>query len=143
MPQAPVVTSSAAASLRAAPPQFTCTWREGGSGAAWVHVAGELDLATSPLLRHALRDAQLYARLVVLDLRELTFIESTGVHVILDAAGSVRRGDGRLILVRGPADVDRALTLTGACDQVLIVDLDPSEPPARALLQLATRERVA
>jgi anti-anti-sigma factor len=143
MPQAPpVVTSSTAASLRAAPTQFTCTWREGGSGAAWVHVAGELDLATSPLLGHALRDAQLYARVVVLDLREVTFIESTGVHVVLDAAASVRRGDGRLILVRGPTHVDRALTLTDASSQVLIVDLDPSDPPARALLHLAQHELV-
>jgi anti-anti-sigma factor len=143
MPKAPIFTSSTAASLRAAPPRFTCTWNEGGSGAAWVHVAGELDLATSPLLEHALRDAQLYARLVVLDLRELTFIGSTGVHVILDAAGSARREEGRLILVHGPADVDRALTLTGASDQVLMVDLDPSELPARALLQLVAQESAA
>jgi anti-anti-sigma factor len=137
MPQAPAVTSSAAASLRAAPAQFTCTWKEGGSGAAWVHVAGELDLATAPLLRQALRDAQLYARVVVLDLRELTFMDSSGVHVILDAAAGVRRGDGRLILVRGPTHVDRALTLTDASSQVLIVDLDPAEAPALALLRSA------
>ena len=97
MPNASVVTSSTAASLRAAPPRFTCTWKEGGAGAAWVHVAGDLDLATAPLLKRALRDAQLCARVVVLDLRELTFIESTGVHVILDAAAGVRRG-------RWPAD---------------------------------------
>jgi len=138
MPQASVVTSSTTASLRAMPPRFTCTWNEGGAGAAWVHVAGELDLATSPLLRRALRDAQLYARVVVLDLRELTFIESTGVHVILDAAAGVRRGDGRLILVRGPTHVDRALNLTDASSQVLIVDLDPAEPPALALLRSTT-----
>jgi len=143
MPQAPVVTSSIGASRYAPPSPFECSWRPGGSGAAWVHVAGELDLATSPLLRRALRDAQQYARVVVLDLRELTFIESSGVHVILEAAASVRRGEGRLILVRGPADVDRALTLTGASDQVLIVDLDPSEPPVRALLQLASQEKVS
>jgi anti-anti-sigma factor len=85
-----------------------------------------LDLATSPLLRHALRDAQLYAHVVVLDLREVTFIESTAVHVILDAAASVRRGDGRLILVRGPTHVD----------------LNPSDPPARALLHIAQHKLV-
>jgi len=137
MSHASVVTSSTAVSLRAAPPRFTCTWKEGGAGAAWVHVTGDLDLATAPLLRRALRDAQLYARVVVLDLRELTFIESTGVHVILDAAAGVRCGDGRLILVRGPTQVDLALTLTDATSQVLIVDLDPAEPPALALLRSA------
>jgi anti-sigma B factor antagonist len=142
MPQASAVTRSPAASRYAAPSSFVCSWRPGGSGAAWVHVAGELDLATSPLLRHALRDAQLYAHVVVLDLREVTFIESTAVHVILDAAASVRRGDGRLILVRGPTHVDRALTLTDASSQVLIVDLNPSDPPARARLHIAQHKRV-
>lgn len=137
MPRASVVTSATAASLRAAPTRFTCTWKEGGASAAWVHVTGELDLTTAPLLRRALRDAHVYAHVVVLDLRELTFMDSSGVHAILDAAASVRRGDGRLILVRGPTHVDRALNLTGATSQVLIVDLDPAEPPALALLRYA------
>lgn len=143
MPEASVVISSIAATRYAPPSPFECSWRPGGSGAAWVYVTGELDLATSPKLRQTLHDAQLAASLVVLDLRELTFIESTGVHVILDAAGGVRRGEGRLILVRGPPQVDRALTLAGVPNQVLIVDLDPSEAPVRALLQLAQRRTAA
>lgn len=143
MPQASTVTSSTTACLRVVPPRFTCTWKEGCAGAAWVHVTGEVDLATSPKLRQALHDAQLCASLVVLDLREVTFIASAGVHVILDAAGSVRRGEGRLILVRGPSHVDHALTLTGASSQVLVLDLDPSEAPVGALLHLAQHELVA
>jgi anti-anti-sigma factor len=143
MPEASVVTSPIAASPYAAPSPFECSWKRGGSGAAWVHVAGELDLANTYQLSQVLRDAQLYARVVVLDLRELTFIESRGVHAILDAAGGVRRGDGRLVLVRGPAQVDRVLTLTGVPSHVLIVDLHPSEAPARALLHLAENELVA
>jgi anti-anti-sigma factor len=133
MPHTSVATSSTAASPRAVPTRFTCTWKEGGAGAAWVHVTGDLDLATAPLLRRALRDAHLYARVVVLDLRELTFMDSSGVHVILDAAAGARRGDGRLILVRGPTHVDRALNLTGATSQVLIIDLDPDEPTSRPI----------
>lgn len=133
MPQVSVATSSTAANLRAVPPRFTCTWKAGDAGAAWIHVTGELDLSTAPLLERALRDSHSYARVVVLDLRELTFIESTGVHLILDAAASARRGHGRLILVRGPTHIDRALHLTDATSQVLIVDLDPAEPPALTL----------
>jgi anti-sigma B factor antagonist len=139
MPQASVVTSSTAAGLRAAPPQCVCSWEAGGSDAAWVHVAGELDHASTPKLSQTVRDARLYARLVVLDLREVTFMESSAVHVILDAAGDAQETGGRLILVRGPAHVDRALTLTGACEEVEIFDLAPSEPPAQVLLQLAQR----
>ncbi len=146
MPQTSVLTSSIATSRYVAPSPFECSWRPGGSGVAWVHVAGEMDLMNTPELRRALRDAQRYARVVVLDLREVAFIESSGVHVILDTAANVQPGNGRLILVRGPAQVDRALTLTGLTgisSQVLIVDLDPSEAPARALLRLAQRRAVA
>jgi anti-anti-sigma factor len=136
MPQAPVVISPAASPYLAS--SFSCTWEEGGSGAAWVRVAGELDLLTSPKLEQTLGEAQRYARLVALDLRELTFIDCAGVHVILDA----QRAECRLVLVRGQAHVDRVLTLTGACEQVEIVDLDPSKAPLRALLDLA-QERAA
>jgi anti-sigma B factor antagonist len=134
MPQASVATSSAASPYLAS--SFSCTWEDGGSG-AWVHVAGEVDLATSPQLEQTLREAQRYARLVVLDLRELTFIDCRGVHVIVDAARDARQTGRRLVLVRGQANVDRVLTLTGACAHVDIVNLDPGEAPAQALLQLA------
>jgi anti-sigma B factor antagonist len=143
MPQALVLTNSITASRYAAPSPFVCSWSPGGSGVAWVHVAGELDLACSFRLEQTLREAQLCARVVVLDLRELTFIESSGIHVILDAAGDVRRGDGRLILVRGPAQVNRALMLTEVPRQVLIVDLHPGEAPVRALKYLAQRRAAA
>lgn len=132
MPQASVVGKSTTASTPAAP-RFDCTWQTGGTGAAWVHVAGELDLATSPQLRQTLRDAQLHARLVVLDLRELTFMDGSASRVILDSAGDARREGGRVIVVRGPVQVDRVLTLTGASHEMLIVDLDPTEP-SQALL---------
>lgn len=143
MPQASIVSSSPAASRSPTPTPFTCAWKEGGSGAAWVYVAGELDLATASRLRQTLEEAQAYARMVVLDLRELTFMGSAGVHVILDAAADARQAAGRLILVRAPAQVDRVLTLTGVPGQVLIVDLDQSEAPARALLHLAQRRAAA
>ena len=39
------------------------------------------------------------ARLVVLDLRELTFIDSSGVHAIVSAGIRARKGGRRLVLV--------------------------------------------
>ena len=111
-----------------APPPFVCSWQIGGWDAAWVQVTGELDLATSPQFRQRLGEAQHAVRLVVLDLRELCFIDSSGVHVILDAARDSRRYGGRLLIVRGPAPVDRVLTLTEVCKQVVIFDLAPAEP---------------
>ena len=138
MPQASVVIDSPAASRDAASPSFVCTWKAAGLDAAWILLAGALDLTTSPELKLTLQDAQLHARVVVLDLRKLTFMDATGVYVILNAACDARREGGRKMLVRGPAHVDRMLTLTAASDEVLIVDLDPTEP-ATELLDLSRR----
>ena len=71
---------------------------------------------------------------MVLDLRELTSIDSSGIHAILDAADRGRRYAGRLTLVRGPGEVDRELTLNGVCDHMLVFDLHPAEP-AEVLLE--------
>jgi anti-sigma B factor antagonist len=134
VPEGSVVTSSTAVRSRAGPSRFLCRWQRGAFGAAWVSVEGELDLETSPQLWQTLRDAQLNSRLVVLDLREVAFLDSSGVRVILAAARDARCEGGRLMLVRGPAEVDRRFTLTGASDHVLIFDLDPTEP-SRTLLE--------
>jgi anti-anti-sigma factor len=102
-----------------------------------VHVAGELDLATAPQLERTLRSTELQARLVVLDLRDLRFIDCCGVRTVVDASDRARRAGRRLVLLRGPPSIDRVLTLTGCSDQLQIGDLDPGEPPIQVLLQLA------
>jgi anti-anti-sigma factor len=122
---------------------FGCTVRDGGLDAAWIRVAGELDIATAPRLAQTLRQAQTRARRVVLDLRELTFADSYGVHLILDANNRAKEFARRLVLVRGPSHVDRLLTLTGASEVLEIVDLDPLAPPVQALVQLAQADRGA
>jgi anti-anti-sigma factor len=96
-------------------------------------VAGELDLATSPQLRQTLGEAQRVAGLLVLDLRELSFIDCSGAHVILDVAEEAERDGDELLIVRGPAQVDRLLALTAVSKRVSIIDLAPGEP-ASALL---------
>ncbi len=81
-----------------------------------------------PQFRQTLEEAQRAADVVVLDPRELSFIDSSGVHVILDAARESRRNGGRLPIVRGTVQVDRVLTLTDVYEQVAIFDLAPTEP---------------
>jgi len=109
-------------------PPFACSWRAGHGGAAWIHVDGELGTVALPQFEATLREARQGARLVVLDLRELTFIASPGVHVILAAAREARRDGQALMLARGPAHVDRVFALTGASTCLSIFDLDPAEP---------------
>jgi anti-sigma B factor antagonist len=127
----------------AVPPGFRCTLRDGGLDVAWVRVTGELDIATAPILEQTLRRAEQRARRIVLDLRELAFMDSSGVHVILAASIRAEQAGSRLVLVRGHAQVDRVLHLTTTSGDLEIVDLDPVEPPVQALIQLAQRERAA
>lgn len=109
-------------------PAFACSCTEGGLDAAWVHVAGELDMATTPQLVRTLRESQLRAQLVVLDLRDLTFMDCTAVNAIVNASIRARRVGRQLILMRGPANVDRLFTLTGTADQVETGDVGLVEP---------------
>jgi anti-sigma B factor antagonist len=143
VPQTLVFSDSTASRVEAMPPVCECTLRDGGLDAAWVHAVGELDLATAQQLEQTLRLAELRAQRVVLDLRELDFMDCSGMHVIVDASIRARRPGRRLVLVRGPSRVDRVLTLTGASDVLEIVDLDPVQPPVQALVQLAQEGRAA
>ena len=117
----------------ARPPPFACTATHGGLDAAWVHVVGELDIATAPALALTLHESQQLAHLTVLDLRELTFMDTAGVHTIVNASLRARKDGRRLVLVRGRPDVYRIFTLTGSCDDVDIGDPDPVGPPVPAL----------
>jgi anti-anti-sigma factor len=117
-----------------APPiPFTCTATHGGLDAAWVYVAGELDITTAPELERTLRESRQLAHLTVLDLRELMFLDCAGMRTIVDASLHARKAGRRLILVRGHRDIYRMFTLTGTITHVDIGDLEPAQPPAHAL----------
>ena len=83
MPDMPFLADLAAARTE---PSFECSRTEGALEATWVHVAGALDIATTPRLARTLRESQADAQLVVLDLSELAFMDSAGVHAIVDAS---------------------------------------------------------
>jgi anti-anti-sigma factor len=85
-------------------------------------------MATVPELEGALRDARADAWLVVLDLRELEFIDSSGVQLLLSADRRACEAGGRLLVVRGAAQIDRLLALLDIDRQLELVD----QPPALA-----------
>jgi len=117
-------------------PSFVCSWTDGGPEACWVHVAGRLDAAAVWQLVRVLDDPPLQAQMVVLDLRELSFVDRSGVHAVVSAGMRARRAGRRLVLLRGRPLVDRMFTLTGNADQLEIVDLDRGVPPVQVLLGL-------
>jgi anti-anti-sigma factor len=134
MPRKLVLADSIAGGADGLPAAFDCSWANGGLDAAWVHLAGELDIATTPQLAAALR--ALRARLVVLDLREPAFMDSCGVHAIVDASIRARNVGRRILLLAGPPAVDRVFTLTESSDDVVYGDIHPVEPSAQALMKL-------
>jgi anti-anti-sigma factor len=119
-----------------APAPFICSWTDGGPEACWVHVAGRLDAAAVWQLGRALDDSRLRARLVVLDLRQISFIDRLGVHAVVSASMHARRAGRRLVVLRGPPLVDHMFTLTGNSDQLEMGDLDRDVLPIQALLHL-------
>lgn len=110
----------------ARPPEFTCASAD-AEGVIAVAVAGELDITTVPQLDQALRRAEAGAVLIVLDLRDLEFMDSSGARLILAADRRIRRAGGRLVTVRGPAELDWFFALLGLDRELELVDPAPGE----------------
>lgn len=98
------------AERRAAPPEFACFQHPAGDATVTVVVSGELDLATSATLDHALHDARTR---VTVDLRAVTFMDCNSLSVLAAAADRAHAAGGRFRVVRGAGIVDRLFTLTG------------------------------
>jgi len=85
-----------------------------------LHVCGELDLVSSPVVRQRVHDAVAAGdRDVVLDLSEVFFCDSSGVGVLVAARRLMRSCQGRLRLIlpaRGAEEgshVNRVLAALG------------------------------
>jgi anti-anti-sigma factor len=87
-----------------------------------VRAAGEIDMSTVDALARELELARARTPTVLLDLAGVTFIDSTGLHLLLDASQSSVRGDWAFYVVRPSAPVRRLLHISGAADLVRVVD---------------------
>jgi anti-anti-sigma factor len=76
-------------------------------------VGGELDLATAPELRTALADQTRTDQRTCLDLAGCTFIDSTGLQVIVSAARDFRRDGGELSVTQLRGDVAELFRISG------------------------------
>ncbi len=104
--------------------------RRADGGAVTLTVTGELDLVSSPVLERALADSD--GDPVIVDLRGLEFMDSAGLHVLIQAHQRLHDAGRRLALVRAGPHVQRLFDLTGVSESLTIVD----SPDAA----LATRE---
>jgi anti-sigma B factor antagonist len=86
-----------------------------------VTVHGEIDIASSPALEEAIdaaiRDS---AGAFVIDLSDVDFLETTGLHVLLRARGLLGREDRALAVVCPFGPVRRVFELSGSSDMFVL-----------------------
>jgi anti-anti-sigma factor len=94
---------------------------------ALISVRGELDLASGPELETKLDHISGPAtQVLVIDLRELEFMDSTGLSILVRAHQRLSEEGCEMGLVRGSPQVQRLLDLTGVADRLKLVD-EPEE----------------
>jgi anti-anti-sigma factor len=89
---------------------------------------GELDLATVPVVEEELRRAEQSEDLIVLDLGDVTFMDSTGIRMVIAADQRLRSHDASLRIVHVPPHVSRLFELAGIASHLAIgdwVDIPP------------------
>ena len=97
-----------------------------------VRIQGELDIAGCPAVEHALEEAeQSRAERLIIDIEELTFIDSTGLGVLFNASRRSATNGNRLEITRGKGSVARVFRLT---------ELDKTLPLTDAFLCPAIRD---
>ena len=117
---------------------------------ATVVVSGELDLATVPRLSATVTEHS-DASLLVLDLNAVTFIDSSGVRVLIEADRACTGSGSRLVVLAGDGPVRRLLDLceldgrlavvtdhpSGDAERVAVTDTGPMTPPRPKLIPRA------
>ena len=93
-----------------------------------VRVSGELDLSSCGLLQAAIRAAESSKpAAIVLDLRNITFLDSTGLNLLLAEEANARTHGRRLLLVRPLGPADRIFRLTLLEDRFEFVEAPAAE----------------
>ncbi len=94
-----------------------------GAGRTIVTVTGELDLTTGSTLEERLGQLpETDAKLVIVDLRAVEFMDSTGLSVLVRAHQRAAETGNQFALVNGGSQVRRLLEITGITDRLTVVD---------------------
>jgi anti-anti-sigma factor len=88
---------------------------EDHDGTTILRVAGEIDMATAGKLRPYLLDTE---DRVVVDLRAVSLLDSSGIAVLAEASTRLALSDGTLTLRKPQGTVRRALEIVGLVDWI-------------------------
>ena len=107
----------------AAPGNFdVSSHREGAT--LVVAPRGEIDLATVGIVKEALESELMPGDDVVLDLRGVAFMDTSGLRYVLELAERSSRDEFALRVIRGPRAVQRVFEISGVEGRLPFVD-DP------------------
>ena len=88
-----------------------------------VSLKGELDLSSVGKVQAELQRVEAEGpSLLILDLSNLTFLDSTGLRAVVTADERARENGRRFVIVRGPDAVQRVFSITRLEERLEIVD---------------------
>jgi anti-sigma B factor antagonist len=90
-------------------------------GAFVIHVTGELDLASSPILDELLSETESMAEPLVLELTGVTFMGSSGLELLMKHGERCRAAGRTMLVVANSRAVLRPISLTGLTTAVTLV----------------------
>jgi anti-anti-sigma factor len=102
---------------------FTLVEDAGSAGERVIRLHGELDIDTVGELERVLLRSRPAEQRVVLDLRELQFMDSTGLRVLLRARAAAEEGRWEIFLRDVPSNIQRLFDMTGVHEAL------PAEAP--------------
>jgi anti-anti-sigma factor len=93
------------------------------SGFVSLTLHGELDISSAPQLEDALAEVEAAnPPVLVIDLRNLEFMDSTGLRTVVSADARAREQGRRLAIVRGPDSVNRIFSVTRLDERLQMID---------------------
>jgi anti-anti-sigma factor len=101
--------------------------------AARTHIVtplGELDVLTVCRLQEAIDARSADCELLVLDLRGLTFFDTTGIRLVVETKQQAEEEQLGFALIRGSGPVQRLFALAGMHDRLPFLD-DPAQALGR------------
>ena len=113
----------------ASPPEEFAIAADQRDGAVQLTLRGELDLATAPELEQLVNERIDAGDEVVVDLRPLEFMDSSGIRVLVAAHTRAGRAGNRVVIVRPPSGsaVAKIVSVSGLDGELNLVD-DPPRP---------------
>ena len=99
------------------PPEFSIIEQGSEAGHYVIAARGEIDLFTAPELKKGLTDAiEGGQHRIAIDLSEVSFLDSSGVHLLLRTRAVLGREDRALVIICPPGPARRIFEVAGIAD---------------------------